>query len=109
MASEDLAERVAAAFEQWERRWAKMDGEVLANNILVTHLMNVVMEQTENAEGSFRVVQDRVEKSLAAVVLDPDGGPRAEERRMLTIESARRTVDATMSAIAAVIHHRKKG
>lgn len=108
MASQEFEERVAEAFEHWERRWANIQGECLANNIMLTHLMNVLMEQTENAEDSFRVIAERVERTLNSVVLQSDGGPKGEERKMYTIESARRTIDVTMSAIAAAIRHSKK-
>lgn len=94
--------------EEWARRWAILQGEQLANNVMLTQLLTVVVVQTPNSENLLRMIAGLVDKMLSNAVITSDG-PNAETLQTLTIESARRTVDETMTAIAAFLDQQRKG
>ena len=97
-----------ATGEEWARRWAILQGEQLANNVMLTQLLTVVVVQTPNSESLLRMIAGLVDKMLSNAVITADG-PNAETLKTLTVESARRTVDETMTAIAAFLNQQRKG
>lgn len=94
--------------EEWARRWAILQGEQLANNAMLTQLLTVVVVQTPNSENLLRMIAGLVDKMLSNPVITADG-PNADTLKTLTVESARRTVDETMTAIAAFLDQQRKG
>ena len=93
--------------EEWARRWAILQGEQLANNAMLTQLLTVVIVQTPNSENLLRMIAGLVDKMLSNAVITADG-PNADTLKTLTVESARRTVDETMSAVAAFLNQQRK-
>ena len=96
-----------ATSEEWARRWAILQGEQLANSVMLTQLMTVVVVQTPNSENLLRMIAGLVDKMLSNTKITSDG-PEAETLSTLTVESARRTVDETMTAIAAFLASQRK-
>jgi hypothetical protein len=94
--------------EEWARRWAILQGEQLANNTMLTQLLTVVVVQTPNSENLLRMIAGLVDKMLSSAVITADGS-NADTLKTLTVESARRTVDETMTAIAAFLNQQRKG
>ncbi|MFT3723028.1 MAG: hypothetical protein QM773_05515 [Hyphomonadaceae bacterium] len=90
-----------------DRRWAILQGEQLANSAMLTQLMTVVVVQTPNSENLLRMIAGLVDKMLSNTVITAEG-PNAETLKTLTIESARRTVDELMTAIAAFLDSQRK-
>lgn len=97
-----------ASGEEWARRWAILQGEQLVNNVMLTQLLTVVVVQTPNSENLLRMIAGLVDKMLSSAVITCDGS-NAETLQTLTVESARRTVDETMTAIAAFPNQQRKG
>lgn len=93
--------------EEWARRWAILQGEQLANSVMLTQLMTVVVVQTPNSEKLLRMIAGLVDKMISSSVISADG-PDAETLKTLTVESARRTVDESMTAIAAFLAQQRK-
>lgn len=96
-----------ATSEEWARRWAILQGEQLANSAMLTQLMTVVLVQTPNSENLLRSIAGLVDKLLSNTKITSDG-PDADALSTLTIESARRTADETMTAIAAFLASQRK-
>lgn len=95
-----------ATNEDWSRRLAILQGEQIANSAMITQLMAIVVVQTPNSEKLLRMISTLVDNMVSNTKITADG-PEAETLKTLTIESARRTVDESMAAIAAFLNQQR--